>query len=59
MSKRRRKVGKVPEWVKRIRQANRQIEIENGGKKDFSHIHETSKKDQLSKESNTVRDIEE
>ncbi len=54
----RKKIGKVPEWVKREREARRQIEIENGGKKDFSHIHKTDKKDIAEKESNTVRDYE-
>lgn len=54
----RKKSGKVPEWIKRERQARRQIEIENGGKKDFSHTHFTDKKDEFDKSKNTIKEYE-
>lgn len=54
----RKKIGKVPEWVKRERAIVRQLEIEAGGKKVHGKVHETAKKDIAEKESNTVRDYE-
>lgn len=51
----RKKRGKVPEWVKRERAARRLLEIEAGGKKDHGKVHLTDKKDIAEKESNTVR----
>lgn len=55
----RKKRGKVPEWIKRERAARRLLEIEQGGKKDHGKVHLTDKKDLSERESNTVREIEE
>lgn len=56
--KRRKRKDRVLQQVRNDRQARRQIELEQGIKKQAAGYHQTSKKDKEAKQSNTVRDYD-
>ena len=48
----------TPEWIKQIRAARRQVEIDLQIPKETSKIHKTSKKDRADRKSNTIRNLD-
>jgi hypothetical protein len=49
---------KVPDWIKQIRAARRQVEIDLQTPKEYAKVFKTSKKDKEGKSSNNIRNWE-